>query len=702
MRSDHGPPPPPTAHTARLPLTRLPGDPLTIAGLTRYLLRRIVLTVPLLFAVVTVTFVVTHILPGDPTYSIVGQLANDELIESVRHRLGFDLPLWHQYVDYLRDALHLDLGTSLRTGNAVTEDLRRRLPATLELVVLSLGFALVTGVSAGALAAFRRGRAADAWVRATTFVALSVPSFWLALVLLYFFFFKLGIAPAPTGQLSTTDPLPRHITGAALLDSILTGNSGALRASLSHAVLPVISLGLIIAAPFARLTRSSTIAVLGSDYVAFGRACGLRRFTVWRYAVRAALPPVITFAGIVFSLLIGGAVLVEKIFSWPGAAQYAAQAITENDYAATQAFVLLTAVISVVVFLVVDVLTMVIDPRVTLARRDRSRSPLASRRPPRSARSLAAPRASVSDALAGLRALVARSASLAAGSVRLALAAGPRLVGARLVASSRRLDPFLVAGLGIIVLLLLGSVVVPALSGFGAHTPNPSEGLLAPSWRHPFGTDEFGLDVFTRTFYAPRIDLPLAAAGVGIGAVAGVFLGLVAGASRGWLGEAVMRATDVIQAFPLFVLALALISLTGNDRHNVIWVIGFLNVPIFLRLIRSEVLTVRELRFVEAGVALGNSHRRLALRHILPNAVGPVIVQAGVQLGFAIELIAGLAFLGVGIHVPTPEWGSMIQIGASDIITGQWWTAVFPGLGLVLAVTGFNLVSEGLERAREL
>lgn len=685
----------------------------------RFLLRRLGFAIPLLFAVLTITFVVMHILPGDPTSSIVGQVADEELIASVRHRLGFDRSLWHQYVDYLRDALHFDFGTSLRTGNAVAEDLRRRLPATLELVVLSLGFALAVGVSAGTLAAFKRGRATDAWVRAYTFVALSVPSFWLALILLYVFFFKLGIAPAPTGQLSLTDPAPRHVTGAALLDSIFTGNAGALRASFAHTVLPVVSLGLIISAPIARLARSSTIGVLESDYVAFGYSCGLHRFTLWRYAVRAALPPVITFAGIVFSLLIGGAVLVEKIFSWPGVAQYAAQAITENDYVGIQAFVLLAAVISVVVFLVVDVLHMAVDRRVTLARPGRSTR--AGGQLLRSVRSLTAQGGRLRATRATPVALRwSRLAATAAGLqelpevVRRSTRATPRTVaarrsrttwralGARLLSSARRLDPFLAGGLGIVVLLLLGAVVVPALSDYGAQTANAPEALLAPSWRHLFGTDEFGFDVFTRTFYAPRIDLPLAAAGVGIGAVAGVLLGLVAGASRGWLGDVVMRAADVVQAFPLFIFALALIALTGNDLRNVVWVIGFLNVPIFLRLMRSQVLSIRELRFVEAGVALGNSHRRLALRHILPNAAGPVIVQFGVQLGFAIEVIAGLAFLGVGIKVPTPEWGSMIQVGASDIITGQWWTATFPGIGLVLAVAGFNLISEGLERAREL
>jgi peptide/nickel transport system permease protein len=163
-----------------------------------------------------------------------------------------------------------------------------------------------------------------------------------------------------------------------------------------------------------------------------------------------------------------------------------------------------------------------------------------------------------------------------------------------------------------------------------------------------------------------------------------------------------MRFTDLLQAFPLLILAIAIVALTGNNLTNVIWAIAFVNIPIFLRLTRSQVLTIRELRYVEASIALGNTRTRLIARHIFPNAIGPVIVQVGISMGYGILLLAALAFLGVGVQVPTPEWGSMILIGAGDIVTGQWWTSIFPGVVLILAVAGFNLISEGVERARSL
>jgi peptide/nickel transport system permease protein len=163
-----------------------------------------------------------------------------------------------------------------------------------------------------------------------------------------------------------------------------------------------------------------------------------------------------------------------------------------------------------------------------------------------------------------------------------------------------------------------------------------------------------------------------------------------------------LRLADLVQAFPLLILALALVTLAGNDRANIIWALVFLNTPIFMRLIRSRVLTIRELRYVESAVALGNSRRRVMLRHILPNSIAPVIVQCGLSMGYAIIILAALSFLGVGIEVPTPEWGSMILIGRNNLTTGQWWTLVFPGILLAVAVAAFNMISEGIEKMREV
>jgi peptide/nickel transport system permease protein len=291
---------------------------------------------------------------------------------------------------------------------------------------------------------------------------------------------------------------------------------------------------------------------------------------------------------------------------------------------------------------------------------------------------------------------------------------GPTLDAATVAIVEAAIDPFdrpegrrwlngpLVAGVAIVGILLIASFAVPAVSSYDPYAAYPDQALLAPSGAHPFGTDESGHDIFVRVFYAARIDLPIAALGVALGFVLGTALGVITGAARGWLGEAALRMTDLVQAFPLFILAIALVALSGNSRSNIVLALGFLNAPIFLRLVRSRTVTLREHRYIEAAVALGNPPSRVLRKHLLPNAIGPAIVQCGIAMGYAIITIAGLAFLSVGVQVPTPEWGSMILVGSNAITTGQWWTYMFPGLVLAIAVIGFNLLSEGVEIAREV
>jgi peptide/nickel transport system permease protein len=266
----------------------------------------------------------------------------------------------------------------------------------------------------------------------------------------------------------------------------------------------------------------------------------------------------------------------------------------------------------------------------------------------------------------------------------------------------RRLNGPLVSGVVIVLGLLIAAFVIPALSKYGAYKAYPDQTLLSPGGGHPFGTDESGHDIFVRVFYAARIDLPIAAGGVALGFVLGTILGVATGAARGWVGEAMLRITDLVQAFPLFILAVALVALSGNSRGNLVLALGFLNAPIFLRLVRSRVVSLREHRYIEASIALGNPPWRVIMKHLLPNAIGPAIVQTGISMGYAIITIAGLAYLSVGVQVPTPEWGSMIQLGSDAITTGQWWTYLFPGVILAVAVVGFNLLSEGVEIAREV
>lgn len=255
---------------------------------------------------------------------------------------------------------------------------------------------------------------------------------------------------------------------------------------------------------------------------------------------------------------------------------------------------------------------------------------------------------------------------------------------------------------------LVGAIVVlavfaPLIAPYDPEQANATITLASPSGSHWLGTDISGMDIFSRVIFSARIDLVIAVLGTFFSVVIGGPLGLIAGyfaGSRGVWGrvsEAMMRVTDVLQAFPVFVLAIALVAALGQSARNVIVAIAFVNAPIYLRLLRTQALSLRERRFVDAARVAGNGELRIVFRHILPNAVAPAIIQASVNMGWAVLLTSGLSFVGAGVRVPTPEWGSMIAVGAQNMITGQWWPAVFPGLAIAITVLGFALIGDSLE-----
>jgi peptide/nickel transport system permease protein len=256
-----------------------------------------------------------------------------------------------------------------------------------------------------------------------------------------------------------------------------------------------------------------------------------------------------------------------------------------------------------------------------------------------------------------------------------------------------RRKPLATAGIVILGVYVALALVGPLLVA----DPLATESLAAqqgPSAEHWFGTDKFGRDVFARAVHSARLDLAI---GIVISLAAmtvGSLIGVISGYRGGWVDEAIMRLTDVVLAFPGFVLALILVAVMGNSIPNVVAAVTIAYVPYFIRLTRAEALAQRELEYVDGARLAGNGPWRVALRHVLPNSLGSSLVQATLVAGWAILTVAGLAFLGVGIRPPTAEWGVMVAEGAPDIITGQWWTALFPGGMIVLAVMAFHFVGD--------
>lgn len=328
--------------------------------------KRVAQLVPQLFAISLATFFLIRLLPGDPARALLGPHATSNGVAALTQRMGLVEPLPAQYWLYLKGVLHGDLGFSWFTGQNVAKDLMVRVPATLELITYSLVVAIVVGVGIGAFAAVRGNRGwAVRGISWYTRFAGAFPDFWMALLGIFFFFHVLHLAPAPLGRLGLTVTPPRTITGFYTVDSLLTGNIATLRDAVAHLALPVLVLGLIVAPMLARVTSVAMSDALRSDYIRYARAAGLSTRTTYRYAIRNALPPIVTIGGVLFVYMLGGAVLIEKVFSWGGAGQYAVQAVGNSDYAAIQGFVLLAATFTVLIYLVVDLIQMALDPRVT-------------------------------------------------------------------------------------------------------------------------------------------------------------------------------------------------------------------------------------------------------------------------------------------------------------------------------------------------
>ena len=332
--------------------------------MSAYILRRLALASLAISGVLVITFVLSHVIPGDPVAAVLGPQARQDVIERERHRLGFDRPIHEQFVLYLGRLSRGDLGTSLATHRPVRDDLREFLPATIELATTSIVIGVAAGLTVGILSAVARGSLLDHITRIFSLIGLSMPAFWLGLILLLIFYFWLGAVPGP-GQLDIYLTRPPRVTGLLLIDALLARDLGILANVLGHLILPAIVLGSRSLAGIARITRASMLEVLGQDYVKVARAKGLRERTViLRHALKNALLPIITVIGIYYGGLLEGSVLTETVFAWPGLGRYATSAILSQDFSAIMGATLLIGLVFSLANLTVDLAYGLLNPRI--------------------------------------------------------------------------------------------------------------------------------------------------------------------------------------------------------------------------------------------------------------------------------------------------------------------------------------------------
>jgi len=337
-------------------------------NLQTYIFRRILFAIPLIIGITAVAFIIANAVPADPINANLPQNAlNDpQLVAAFRERWGLDKPPLEQYLTYLGNLLRGDMGVSIKTRNPVLEDLQQFLPATMELATYSIVVGLLMGISFGVISAVWRNSITDYMVRFFALIGVSFPVFLLALIALTVFYAQLRWTAGP-GRLGFLLSDPPAVTGWFTIDSLIAGDWRTFQDALSHLILPSLVLGSYVSGTIARITRSSLLEELGSDYIRTARAKGLNeRVVILRHALRNTLIPVVTVIGLLYGNLLAGAVLTESIFAWPGIGRYAYRASTSQDFPAIMGVSMLIALIYIVVNFVVDVLYFFLDPRIRL------------------------------------------------------------------------------------------------------------------------------------------------------------------------------------------------------------------------------------------------------------------------------------------------------------------------------------------------
>ncbi|MEL6261364.1 MAG: ABC transporter permease [Cyanobacteria bacterium J06626_6] len=331
----------------------------------RYILGRLLQLIPVLLGISLLVFAFLHLIPGDPAVTMLGDRATPEALEVLRDRMGLNEPLPLQYLTFLGNLLQFDLGTSIFTGVPILEEIKTRWPATFELSLVAMLIALLVGIPAGVVAAVKKNSIVDNLFMSGSLLGVSMPVYWLGLLLVYLFAVNLQWLP-PSGRIGVNVAFGfRPITGFFILDAVLQGNFKALGDIVAHLILPAVTLSTIPLAIIARITRSAMLEVLSQDYIRTARSKGLKELRViGKHALKNAMLPVITIVGLEFGTLLGGAILTETIFSWPGIGSWIYGGILQRDYPIVQGGVVFVAFVFVLINLLVDISYAFLDPRI--------------------------------------------------------------------------------------------------------------------------------------------------------------------------------------------------------------------------------------------------------------------------------------------------------------------------------------------------
>ena len=618
--------------------------------------RRVALAALVVAGVIIATFVIARVVPGDPAATWAGPHASAAQVAAARRFLGLDRPALVQLLAYFGGILTGNWGLSIHTHQPVLSDIGTAAPASLELVTVALIIALAVAVPLGLISARWPGGLADQAIRAGSILGVSMPIFWMALILQLVFSQRLHVLPA-AGEYSPgllfSHPLAQR-TGFSLIDATISGNWPMLGSILAHLVLPALVVAAYPAGLIARMVRAQVLDTVAETHVQMVRALGFSERAVYsRFAMKLAWNPVAAAVALVFGYSLVNTFLVEAIFDWPGLGSYTAASVATLDTPAI------------------------------LGRDPVRRAGLRGRQPGRGHHP---GRPGPEDQAAMIEAPTPGTGP------------APVLPRGRALRQGLRANPLLLAGGLTVVLIVVVAALAPLLAPFpgdAATATHPFLVLRPPSARHWFGTDQVGRDVFSRVLYGARISPLVAVIVLLIACAIGIPLGIVAGYFGGWVDEVIMRVTDIFLAFPSLLLALALATVLPTSLTSLTIAIAVTWWPWYTRLIRGQAASVAGRPYIDSCRVLGIARWRIILRHVLPNSVTPLIVQVSLDVGGVILTASALSFLGLGAQDPTPDWGLMVSEGQTYFTT-DWWVVTFPGIAILVTAFAFNLLGDGL------
>ncbi|WP_208310838.1 ABC transporter permease subunit [Dermatophilus congolensis] len=598
-------------------------------------------TLIVLFGASVLSFAFTYLAPGDlarQTLTAQGLPATAEMLTAMRHRLGLDRPLWEQYIDWLNRLLHADLGTSLATGNDIAAEFADRLPLTLALALTSIALSWLIAIPLGVAAALRPSSRTDMLIRAVSYTSSAVPAFVIALLVLDVFGLRLAWFPI------------------------------AADADAAGMAMPTITLVLATAGWHLRQVRTLALEAASRPFVTGLRLRGMSQTRIGLHLARNIAAPLCTLAGTGFGAVLGGSVVVEAIFSWRGIGAYALSAITAKDHPVIQAYVMWCVLVFLVANALSDLAAFALDPRL------KNTQKITTSATAKGIKDTHPPALSLSINHVNPHTLPTTAASPPPH---------PRRVYVRPIS-------LLSCLLG---LILIAGIAAPFLTSYDPGSTDITRALQPPNFNHILGTDQLGRDIWARTLAGIAPTLAISITVVSLALVIGATVGMLTGAIGGIIDTICQRITAIFQAFPEFILALALAAILGPGFWSIV---AALTAPTWTRTARYARILTLELKnapYIHAARMNNVPTPILFVRHILPNIAGPLIAVAASDLGGVILNLATLSFVGLGLPQPTTEWGTMIAQSRPFLHTATW-LVLAPGLAVFTTTVTINLLAD--------